>query len=119
MCRGNATLGTMFRRDITAPRLRMHPSQDRPLTGSEMEAAAERGKWAGRVKATERAVGVLAVFGALLGALVGSKPVKQACDLAIVALAIFGLAMRRKYSSSSSKVVRAVGGRAKFKETTC
>jgi hypothetical protein len=81
----------MFRRETA-------PTPMRPLTGSEMEAAAERQKWRQRLKPFEMIVEVLTLGAVVVGLVFGSKPVKQACDFAIVVLPVLAWILRRKTS---------------------
>jgi hypothetical protein len=69
----------------------MDSAQVRPLTGSEMEAAAEHEKWTGSLKFLERVFAVVVAITGGIGLVTGNKSLKHACDFGILLLAALGL----------------------------
>jgi hypothetical protein len=91
----------MFRRDSAFDSASLNATKVRPLTGSEMEAAAERAKRIAYFKSIEKIIGVLALAGAAAGFALGNRTVKNVCDIAIAGLAILALVIRYKGSGQT------------------
>lgn len=67
----------------------------RPLTGSELEAAAEHEKWGRRRKTIEAIIGILTLSGGI-GAMMGGKEFRRVCDSMVLVMALLALAFYKK-----------------------